>query len=153
MGTLSNPEISSDLQGFYLANKQWFSDVLFLEDEMRFFLKVFYRLFPSAVRDDKFKGVQRISILLQKLEERRNHLKTRLINHQEILEFMLGVNKEEIGLDTLNENAFLINEIKELFISDRLIKKELFTMVEELIQEEKASHLLGSDRHPSLRDT
>lgn len=144
MGTLSNPQLSAELQEFHLINKQWFSDVLFLEDEMRFFKKVFDRLFQLSVRDDKFKDIQRISIFLEKLEQRRNHLKTRLIRHQQIVEFMLEVDKAEIGSDTLDENDFLINEIKELFISDRLIKKELFTMVEELIQEEKAGHLLGS---------
>ena len=33
-------------------------------------------------------------------------------------------------------------EIKSLFISDRLVKKELFDMVEEVIRTEKEGHLL-----------
>lgn len=144
MGTLSNPKLSSKLQELHLINKHWFSDFLFLADEMRFFQKLFDRFFLSSLRDDKFKGVHYISILLHQLEERINYLKTRLIRHQQILEFMLEVEKAEIGSDTLNENTSLINEIKELFISYRLIKKELFTKVEESIQEEKASHLPDS---------
>lgn len=141
MSTLSDPKLPAERQEFYLINKQWFSDVLFLEDEIRFFRKVFYRLFPSSVRDDKYKGVQKISILLNRLPERKNRLKARLISHQQIVEFMLGVDKAEIGSDTLEENVFLINEIKELFNSDRLINK-LFTMIDEIIMEEKESHSL-----------
>jgi hypothetical protein len=57
---------------------------------------------------------------------------------------MLGVDKADIGTSTLAENTFLINEIEQLFISDHDIKKQLFSMVEELMREEKASHLLGS---------
>ena len=46
MGTLSDPQLSTELQEYYLVNKQWFSDFLFLEDEMRFFNKYLAAYFP-----------------------------------------------------------------------------------------------------------
>ncbi len=145
MSTLSNPQLSAELQGFYLMNKQWLSDVIFLEDEIRFYKKVFDRFFSSSVMDDKFNHAQPLNILLLELEERRKHLKTRLIRHQKIVEFMLEVDKAEIGADTLDENVSLVNEIEELFNSNQHLKKELFTMVDQIIKEEKEGHLLGSE--------
>jgi hypothetical protein len=137
-----NPEISTELQKFYLQNKQWLSDVLFLEDETRFFQKIFDRVFSENVMGDHLPEIQILSAGLYRLEERRNHLKDQIFNQQHLLESMLEDHRITTGLDLVDENTRIIDEIKNLFISDRLIKNELFAMVEQLIRKEKAGHLL-----------
>jgi len=40
MDTLIQPTLSEELQELYLENKEWLSDILFVEDEVRFLKKV-----------------------------------------------------------------------------------------------------------------
>ena len=41
METTQNEQLASELQELYLENKGWLSDVIFMEDEFRFFRKLF----------------------------------------------------------------------------------------------------------------
>ena len=63
MITSSDPQLSSELQELYLQNKQWLSDVLFLEDETRFFQTLFNTALSSALEDNRFKELQVINKL------------------------------------------------------------------------------------------
>ena len=134
----SDPVLSAELQELYLQNKQWFSDVLFLEDETRFFNKIFDRILPTVIIKDRFMEVQYISASLGQLEARTKTLKELLIRQLHLLESMLKNLNKSIGLSLVNENMDIVEEIKTLFISDKLIKNELFAMVEETMREEKA---------------
>ncbi len=144
MKTDSHSNLSEELQQCYLQNKQWLSDVLFLEDETRFFQKTFDGVFPEAVKSNRFQDVQQLSMGLYKLEERRDHLKNLIIRQQNMLESLLQDNRITVVPDWMDENTKIDNEIKNLFILDRLIKKDLFEMVEEILRKEKAGHFLGS---------
>ena len=144
MNTPSDPQLSSELQELYLQNKQWLSDVLFLEDETRFFHKILDTVLTTAVKEGRLHEVQLINASLTQMEERRNKLKTVVIRHHHMLELMLKEQDKKIGLDMINENITIIKVIKALFISDKVIKKELYTLVEGVIREYKAGHLLNA---------
>lgn len=144
MITSSDPQLSSELQELYLQNKQWLSDVLFLEDETRFFQTLFNKALSSAVEDNRFKELQLINIGLNELEEHRNNVRNLVNRHQQMLESMLKDQNKIIGLELISENEEVINEIKSLFISDKLIKKELYSLAEGVIRKDKARHLLNS---------
>ena len=85
--------------------------------------------------------VQYISASLCQLEARTKTLKELLIRQLHLLESMLKNLNKSIGLSLVNENMDIVEEIKTLFISDKLIKNELFAMVEEIMREEKAVHV------------
>ena len=140
----SDPQLSSELQELYLQNKQWLSDVLFLEDETRFFQTLFNKALSSALEDNRFKQLQLINISLNELEERRNNVRNLVKRHQQMLEAMLIDQNKIIGLELISENEEVINEIKSLFISDKLIKKELYFLAEGVIRKGKVRHLLNS---------
>lgn len=139
MKTLLISNLSDELQKFYLQNKQWLSDVLFLEDETRFFQKVFDRVFSEGV-NEHFQDKQLLSMGLYKLEERRDYLKDLIVRQQNMLESMLEDNRVTVVPDLENDNKKIESEIKNLFISDRLIKKELFEMAEEMMRKDKTGH-------------
>jgi hypothetical protein len=77
------------------------------------------------------------------LEKRRNELKALILNHQHLLETLIKNPEKEMNREFINENNRIVDEIKSIFVSDKTLKKELFKLVEGVIQEEKASHLLG----------
>lgn len=144
MNTQTDAQISSELQEIHLLNKQWLSDVFFLEDETRFFQKLFDSVLSSAIRKELFQEVQFVNASITELEDRRTQLKALIINYQHLVESILVDSTEQFGLDFIKKNAAIANEIKELFNSDKLIKKELYELVESIIRQDKAGHLLNA---------
>ena len=143
MSTQTDAQLSAELQEIHLLNKQWLSDVLFLEDETRFFQKLFDTILSSAIKKERFQEVQFVNASITEIEERRNHLKTLIVHHQHVVESILKDSTEKIGLDLISKNEVITNEIKALFNADKLIKKELYQLVESIIREDKAEHLLN----------
>lgn len=144
MNPQTDAQLSSELQEIHLLNKQWLSDVLFLEDETRFFQKLFNTVLSAAIRKERLQEVQFVNASISELEQRRNQLKALIINHQHVVESLLKDSTERIGLDLISKNAVITNEIKMLFNSDKHIKKELYQLVESIIREDKESHLLNA---------
>jgi len=75
MNTQTDAQLSSELQEIHLLNKQWLSDVFFLEDETRFFQKLFDSVLSSAIKKERFQEVQFVNASITELEERRTKLK------------------------------------------------------------------------------
>ena len=139
MSTSSELQLLSELPNLCRQNKQWFSDVLFLEDETRFFRVIFNKAF-SSISDARFQEVRILNLALNRLEARRNELKCLIMQHQSLLDSVL---KDRSNVNSLLEkNEAMINEIKELFVIDRLEKNELFENVQEIIWEEKECNLV-----------
>ena len=142
MNNQTEQQLSSELQELYLENKQWLSDVLFLEDEAAFFQKLFESVLSSAVKENLLTEILFINASLRQLEERRKEQKELILKHQHLLENLIKDQSKKIGLDLIIGNEKIIEEIKSLFISEKLLKKELYILVETIIQKNKASHLL-----------
>ena len=142
MNNQTEQQLSSELQELYLENKQWLSDVLFLEDEAAFFQKLFESVLSSAVKENLVTEILFINASLRQLEERRKEQKELILKHQHLLENLIKDQSKKIGLDLIIGNEKIIEEIKSLFISEKLLKKELYILVETIIQKNKASHLL-----------
>ena len=144
MNTQTDAQLSSELQEIHLLNKQWLSDVFFLEDETRFFQKLFDSVLSSAIKKERFQEVQFVNASITELEERRTKLKALIIHYQHQVESVLVDSTEQMGLDFIKKNAAIANEIKMLFDSDKLIKRELYQLVESIIRQDKEGHLLNA---------
>ncbi len=139
----SDSQLSSELQELYLQNKEWLSDILYLEDETRFFQKLFDQVLSSSIDEDKFKEIKFIDSSLSELQNRRDILKT-LVNSQiQVLQSMIKDLTQKMDLQFIATNTKASNEIKALFSSDKLVKKELYTLVEQVFIRQKNSHLLN----------
>ena len=137
-------QLSSELQELYLENKQWLSDVLFLEDEAAFFQKLFESVLSSAVKENLVTEILFINASLRQLEERRKEQKKLILKHQCLLENLIKDQSKKIVLDLIIGNEKIIEEIKSLFTSEKLLKKELYILIETLMHKNKASHLLAN---------
>ena len=127
-----DPQLSFELQELYLRNKQWLSDIMFLEDESRFFQKLFNKVLASTLSEGSFEKVNSIDFSLHELEESRNNLRELVRNYQHGLEAMVGDKERAVGLELMT-----VNEINSLVIADRQVKKELYTLVEAIIRKDK----------------
>jgi hypothetical protein len=78
----SEAQLSTELQELYLGNKEKLSDLLFLEDETRFFQKLFEKVLLANVKKEKFQEIEFINLSLGELQRRRNKLLV-LINSQQ----------------------------------------------------------------------
>ncbi len=130
MDTISESLLSTELQELYLQNKEWMSQVLFLEDESRFFQKLFVERLFFIGQHHSVKQVELISECLLSLEKRTVSLKTLVLQHQHLLENILTDPAHLIGMRTIEEHAVITQKIKELLYLDRVLKSELFAMVE-----------------------
>lgn len=144
MNTLADQQLSPEVQEFYQQNKQWFSDVLHLDDETRFFQKILDHLLALVVNEEGLEEIKFIRLNLTELQTRRDQLKLLIIQQQHLLDSISKDQTNNIVLSLSEENIYIINEIKTLFISDKLIRKELFTLVEQVIGRDKAEHLLNA---------
>ena len=140
METILEKQLSSELQEIYLESKEWLSDILFLEDEMRFFQQIFQKLLNYPVRQNYAEQVEFLNSSLNSLQERRNHLKTIINNRQALLESMLKDEVKIISIAFIEEDTAIIREIKELLTTDKEVKKELFTLIEKLQAKVEIQH-------------
>ena len=131
METISESQLSAELQELYLQNKEWMSQLLFLEDESRFFQKLFVdRLFFIGQHHSP-KQVNLISESLLALEKRTVSLKNLVIEHQQLLSHILKDPAHFIDIQTIETHAAITQKIQQLLYLDRMLKTELFAMVEE----------------------
>lgn len=132
MKTPIDAQLSAELQELYLENKEWLSNILFLEDEMRFFQNLFDKAICSSVKRKNIQQVEVISASLGEILGRRKQLKAVLISRKVKLEQLLDGNAERFGLELIEQDAAIISEIKSLLVNDKLVKNELFALIEEL---------------------
>ncbi len=135
-------QLSAELQELYLKNKEWLSDILFLDEEVRFFRKLFDKVITLAIHERKIEGLYPINISLTKLSEKRQLLKEVIVKHQGLLASAIK-DQSEIGMELLNENAEISKEIKSLFAEERAVRKNLYALSENIFEEENKHHLLS----------
>lgn len=137
-------QLLSELQELYLENKETLSDILFLEVESRFLEKLLEKVLLSSLKEEKIKEIEFVNSNLVELQDRRDKLKILLSSQQHSIENMLKGADMVIEMSLLDHNTFITKEIKALLRADKLIKQELYAMVEQVMAERKSGHLLLS---------
>ena len=130
METKIETQLSSELQEMYLENKEWLSDILFLEDEMRFFQQIFKQVIASPMQQNNLEEVEFMKLSLVDLQERRNQLNGIVNTRQGVLEAMLKNESKTINLAFIEEDTAIVKEIKTLLATDKEVKGKLFALVE-----------------------
>ncbi len=136
-------QLLSELNELHQQNKQWLSEVNFLEDEIKIFRKIYDQFFSAALKEDQLHEIQHLNFRLNALETHRKELKNLVNHHQSLLEMTISNPEKAIGFDLIEDHTKIINDIKALFATDISVKKELYAFIEGLLEKEKASHLLS----------
>lgn len=122
-------QLSSELQELYLENKEWISQLQFLKDEYRFFIKLFDTE-QNVARKHSVEQVLMIGDSLLLLRQKIAELEKLTSAHQHLIATILKDKQHYIGLELIEQNTVLGKEIKLLLKTSQLIKKDLFTLVE-----------------------
>lgn len=142
METIENKQLAAELQELYLENKEWLSEVLFMEDEIRFFQKLFDKVITSAIHEKKIQELQPLNQNLATLGLKRTTIKEAIIKNQHQLEDLIKDPEKRVELDIIENNEQIVKSIKALFVDVKLIKRNLYNLAEELFVEENKNHLL-----------
>ena len=144
METIQNKQLAEELQELYLENKQTLSDVLFLEDEMRFFNKLFDKVITLAVHQQKIAELHPVNKGLIKLKEKRQMLKDLILKHQNLLGSLINDSTKKAGLELIAESTQIAKDIKLLFLEEKEVRKNLYMLAEQELDAECKTHLLGA---------
>ena len=86
METIIDQQLSDELQDMFLQNKLWLSDILFYEDEVRFFRNMFDKAFSQALNDNHLNQVQHIDSEITALKNYLDELKNMVLDHGRIVQ-------------------------------------------------------------------
>ncbi|MEO5909904.1 MAG: hypothetical protein ABIP95_03405 [Pelobium sp.] len=143
MDTIEKKQLGLELQELYLENKGWLSDVLFMEDEIRFFRKLFDKVISLAIVEEKVKKLYPVTQHLESLDKKRETLKALIIKNQHLLESLIKDAKKVFSLELVIENAEIVKNIRALFTEEKQLRKDLYILAEEVFELEHKGHLLG----------
>jgi hypothetical protein len=142
METIEQKQLSAELQELYLQNKELHSDILFIEDEMRFFKKLFDQVISLAIHEERIEELHPVNKSLIELTSKRKELKDLIIKHQQVLEGLLKDQSKPADLELIIDHAQIIEDIKALFAEEKIVRKGLYLLTEDVFDQERRSHLL-----------
>nr|MBC7612292.1 hypothetical protein [Pseudopedobacter sp.] len=96
----------------------------------------------SAIDAAHISKLKFVSAILIHLKNKRIEIKALVLEHQTFLTSLLAKPGKMIGLELLDKNTLIMDEVKALFKESKLAKKELYQLIEEVIDQQKKSHLL-----------
>ena len=114
-----------------------------MEDEICFYKKLFNKVITAAIHENRVMELSPLSKKLGQLDEKKETLKLLITKNQHLLESIIKDAEKAVGIEVIEENAEITKEIKSLFIEERAIRKALFSISENIFDEENKNHLLG----------
>lgn len=130
MNLISESTLSTELQELYLQNKEWMSQVCFLEDESRFYQKLFGEKLFYIGKKHTVKEIDAITVSLSMLNDKTVALKELVTKHQHLLEGILKTEDLNVNMNLIEEHSKLTKEINEQLLANRIVKSDLFRLVE-----------------------
>lgn len=134
-----NSQQTLEIQLLHQASKAQLSDLVFLDDEMKFLKSLLYKIFLPMMRSNAITRAQLIDSHLSQLNLVKANVSKDLMIHQGQLNANIS-GLEHQSLDFLKlANARIDDEIKDLNRSFRNIKKEIFNVYKDLTPQEPAA--------------
>ncbi len=143
METIESKQLSSEFQELHNENKEWLADVLFMEDEIRFYKKLFDKVITAALHENRVMELSPLSTKLDQLDHKKEALKLLITKNQHLIESIIKDAEKAVGIEVIEENTEITREIKLLFLEERAIRKALFSISESIFDEENKKHLLS----------
>jgi hypothetical protein len=132
-----DPALSAELQELYLENKEWSSNICFLEEDMHFIQNLFNKVISEKAKNGSLQKVSTVITNVNLLINRRKQLKLVLTKRTFKLEQLLEGNTGTIELQFIEEDSAIIKEIKSLLVAQRLLKEEFLALLKLQKHQEK----------------
>jgi hypothetical protein len=121
----------------YSLNKNWISDILFVEDELKFMREILDRFFATQIKDMYVNRVQLIRMQLISLGFMRKNVHQKIVRHQENIEHRINNTASKSDAFLALEDSRLADEMKDLQKALKKLKNEIFGIVGASLQVEK----------------
>jgi len=131
-------------EALYILAEHWKSDMEFYTDELQFLKGLIDKYFILLIKDD---GIQHIQALTSKLSA----------SEQELTQLTSGIKRHLHHLEELIENSFvydqevfrkehaqLEDDITKFTESFKLLKKDIFLVTKQLLEEKKIKQLIST---------
>ncbi|MBW4889719.1 hypothetical protein KXQ82_08325 [Mucilaginibacter sp. HMF5004] len=127
------------MANLYTLNKQWTSEVDFLNDEMKFMADLLDRFFINLIKEEHVNRIQLIKMHLGSLGIVRNNIKQDILKHQANIEEKINNLSSKSDAFLQLEDERVDDELKDLNRSFKTLKKEIFDITSVLLHNNKAS--------------
>jgi hypothetical protein len=128
---------------FFLA-EHWQSDHSFYKDELRFLTHLITKYFILMSKEEKLSDVQQMLTELSKLELQQKVISTNIKKNLTDLGLLIENNFNDDQLKFRKDYLHCENELMTFIEAVKKLKKELFTITEQILKSEKKHHLLTS---------
>lgn len=137
------PTLGKDLIQSYVSVEHWKSDLAFYGDELNFLASVINKYFTLFMKDQEMEGIQKLAIRLKYTMQACSELS----EQAEALISSLGSFAAKEGKkgdsDMFKTQQMTLEKGIAAFISSyRALKRDIFTITEEILQKEKIKKLL-----------
>lgn len=131
----TDTQLEYELQDLYISGKHWLSDILFVADEIGFFKNVIAKYFNTPERQGA--RLHHCKMMIVQLQEEIISLKIKVAAYLNFLGQFIGDPEKKIDMNLIEKYSALENEIKTLFESLKLLKVDLFAVIESVTDEER----------------
>ena len=122
----------------------WISEMNFIKDEQHFFDDLITAYTRKLIETKKFAANKR---LIDSVNESRRKLKElihKIVVHENQLEIMVdGVDQKEEEKAYKDMHRELIDEVSHYLNDYRILKRQLFSMIKDIMKKEKALNLIA----------
>ena len=116
---IEDSELDAELQELYLVNKQWLSDLEFLDTEFEFLRKLAATASAAVIRNEELNS-------LVGIENNYSFLKSDLLAYLHKLEPLIKAETKQLDLNLIEVYMQLKTRLSDMFEQCRKLKKEIF---------------------------
>lgn len=130
-------------ESFYVLAQHWKSDLKFYNDELRFLKSLIDKYFIWLLEDKNIKNTRIVANKLTQLNKRCSELDQKVRNHKKHLAALIENPFPHNAQEYKDEHLTLESSLSEFLKDFRKAKNEVFRLTKQVIESEKANHLLG----------
>lgn len=133
---------TANLQQLFLLTEHWQNDVAFYKDEFRFLYKLIDRYYIWLTNDEHIEAVRKMVKTVVDVQHELTALSIELSSHLIAIGKRIDKSNAAAELVLREEHAQLEMKVGQFYRNFRMVKKEIFTITELVIESEKLQHLL-----------
>ena len=130
------------MQQMYVVSEHWLSDLQFYADELNFLRMLIDKYLMWLIEDKHIEDTRKMVGELKELENERKYIEGRIREHFRHLEELFENPFSHDEHKCINEHTELEERMAACMKKFRAIKRNVFRHTEEIMETEKATHLL-----------
>lgn len=132
------------LSEYYVLSEHWKSDFDFYRDELQFLSSLINKYFIYLLHDKTLSDMQKLAGRLSKTTQERVDITESIIGYMGKIKSIITTDKELNTNDFQTDHAKLEVRMADFLKSFRVLKKDVFSVTQEILESEKVKKLLSA---------